>query len=116
MKHNFAGQHLLAEFYGIRNAAEPPADLDSFIARCCSAANAGLIEVRTAPFDGGGYTAYALLKESHLAIHTYHECNAAFIDVFTCGNMDCQVIIDMLNQYYAPARISIQRIERGQEG
>jgi S-adenosylmethionine decarboxylase len=49
-------------------------------------ANATLLDVRTHKFDPQGVTGFALLAESHIAIHTWPELNYAAVDVFTCGD------------------------------
>lgn len=49
-------------------------------------ANATLLDVRTHKFDPQGVTGFALLAESHIAIHTWPELNYATVDVFTCGD------------------------------
>jgi len=41
-------------------------------------------------FSPQGVTAISLLAESHMSIHTWPERGEAAVDVFTCGDADCQ--------------------------
>jgi len=65
-----------------------------------------LVEIICHEFSPEGATIIAILKESHVAIHTYPEYNALFFDAFTCGRIAepekmAQTLIDYLkpNQY-----------------
>jgi len=51
-------------------------------------AGATLLQVRVHAFPSGGVTGFALLAESHLAIHTWPEHAYAALDLFTCGSCD----------------------------
>ncbi len=43
-----------------------------------------IIETSSHTFIPSGYTAYALLKESHVAIHTWPEESFAVLDILSC--------------------------------
>ncbi len=45
---------------------------------------AHVLDVKVHNFPGGGYTAFILLAESHLAIHTWPEKEYASMDIFGC--------------------------------
>ncbi len=65
-------------------------------------------------FPGGGYTALLALAESHLSIHTYPEKNLFCADLFTCGpRANPDAAVEVLRAALAPARLEVQRIERG---
>ncbi|MCD7899538.1 MAG: adenosylmethionine decarboxylase [Bacteroides sp.] len=115
-KHLFKGSHILAEFYGVSNTSYFD---DSALCTCleygCQKANVTLLKYDYSMFDNGGYTAFALLEESHISIHTYPEYQAIFLDVFTCGNTNTRMIVDILEEYYQPTDKKVQIIERGKE-
>ncbi|MDJ0269734.1 MAG: adenosylmethionine decarboxylase [Aigarchaeota archaeon] len=50
-------------------------------------ANATLVEVYSWSFGGdmGGISVIALVKESHIALHSWSRYNYATLDVYTCG-------------------------------
>ncbi len=113
MQYQFRGKHILAEFYGVEQMVSDERQLKSFLIDCCNEANVSLIGFDFKTFDNGGYTLCALLKESHITIHTYPEFNSIFLDVFTCGKSNTQLIVDRLAELYRPQRKEIQNIERG---
>lgn len=115
MKHRFKGNHILAEFYGISNTDYNKDSLQQCLENCCKHAHLTLIKFGHTVFPNGGYTAFALLAESHISIHTYPEYKSIFLDVFTCGNADTMVIIDLLSDYYQPEEKYTQVIERGND-
>lgn len=113
MQYQFKGKHILAEFYEVEQMVNDEEQLKAFLLQCCTEANVNLIGFDISFFDNGGYTLCALLRESHIAIHTYPEYNSIFLDVFTCGKANTKLIIDRLATLYQPKRKEIQYIERG---
>jgi len=77
-------------------------------------ARATLLEQSTKRFHPQGVTAFALLAESHISIHTWPELRYAAIDVFTCGR---RAMPERAFQYLVEAlqagRHTVQRVERG---
>jgi S-adenosylmethionine decarboxylase len=57
----------------------------SILKKAIGKANASLIQLRSHKFDPQGLTAFAILAESHVSIHTWPEINFAAVDFFTCG-------------------------------
>jgi S-adenosylmethionine decarboxylase proenzyme, Bacillus form len=49
------------------------------------AANATILRTVSHKFDPQGVTAFILLAESHISIHTWPELNRAAVDIYTCG-------------------------------
>ena len=53
-------------------------------------------------FDGSqsppGFAAVVLLDESHVSAHCYYEAGLLAIDVFTCGNTDPSIIINIIDK------------------
>lgn len=47
-------------------------------------------------FDPQGVTAFVMLAESHISIHTWPEKMEAALDVFTCGESDGKVAVDFI--------------------
>lgn len=114
MQYQFKGKHILAEFYEVEHMLTDEKQLETVISKCCDEANVTLIGFDFKAFENGGYTLCALLKESHITIHTYPEYNSIFLDVFTCGKSNTQLIVDRLSELYMPQRKKIQIIERGE--
>jgi len=115
MNHQFSGNHLLVEFYGVRIEQHDQDKLHKCLETCCKQAKVTMLKFDYVKFENGGYTAFALLAESHISIHTYPEYKSIFLDVFTCGKSDTGCIVDALAEYYRPQKQFVQCIERGEQ-
>ena len=113
--YNFYGKHIVADLEGI------PVNLingvDELIVRIeYSIVNAGatIIGMEKYMLLPQGYTIFFVLKESHVSVHSYPECNSMFIDIFTCGNrINPNIIINDIVNFLCPDNASISLIERG---
>ena len=123
------GLHLTADLRGC--AAGQPAMTDTAALRtlCLAAvAGAGLAAVgelfhRFVPAAGqehapSGITGVVLLAESHLAVHTWPELEAATLDVYVCNlgadnSARAEALMDALLEAFAPARVERHAHRRG---
>ena len=84
--HEFLGRHSFCNMEGINSADMNDNNyLVALLHNAVSATNATLVDVVCHNFEPEGMSVIAVLKESHIAIHTYPEYQALFLDVFTCG-------------------------------
>ncbi len=58
----------------------------------CEEHGAHVIRALSHQFKPQGVTVLAILAESHASIHTWPEFARAYIDVFTCGDVDALAI------------------------
>ena len=60
-----------------------------------------------------GLTIATIIETSHVVMHTWDETDPAVIqlDVYTCGPLEPQIVIDWLNQYQ-PVKIDHKYIDR----
>lgn len=80
------GRHCIFELQGGNpNLLDDEAFIKKALTQAAAAAGAILLNVVSHKFSPQGVTAFALLAESHIAIHTYPEYQYAAIDAFTCG-------------------------------
>jgi S-adenosylmethionine decarboxylase len=109
------GRHLLADFCGVSRArlADPNA-LTEWVREAVIAARATLIELRCHSFSPQGLTLFALLKESHLAVHTWPEKDYVAVDIFTCGDADPQAALESLERRFQPEFVSVREVPRGE--
>ena len=110
-----AGISCLVELYDC-----PPELLDdecfieAKIREAVEIARATLLEQSTKRFHPQGVTAFALLAESHISIHTWPELRYAAIDVFTCGEHTMpERAFRHLAEALQAGRHTVQRVERG---
>ena len=61
----------------------------------------------------GGLTAFCIIAESHLAIHTWPESNYFAFDLFSCKNFDEKIVIQVLKKNFIIQKLASQIIERG---
>jgi S-adenosylmethionine decarboxylase len=77
-------------------------------------ANATLLHQVSRRFEPQGVTAFALLAESHISIHTWPELGYAAIDIFTCGQ---RAMPERAYRYLVKAlgagKHSVRHVERG---
>lgn len=74
--------------------------------------NLNIIKVQSHQFAPNGFTAVALLSQSHIAIHTWPEYNYVSCDIFSCGG-DMTDLIDHIVASYAPTKVANQLLPRG---
>jgi S-adenosylmethionine decarboxylase proenzyme, Bacillus form len=114
MDYSFSGFHVIADIFFVPiESLLYHEQINQVLALAVERGGASLIRVETAVYDSYGFTAFALLKESHVSLHTYPEENAAFIDVFTCGKSNPRIIMDVLIDYFKPGKTVLTEITRG---
>jgi S-adenosylmethionine decarboxylase proenzyme len=60
-----------------------------------------------------GVTGFALLKESHISIHTWPEYGYAALDFFTCGGADSYKALEEVKKVFQPKSVKVTEIMRG---
>jgi S-adenosylmethionine decarboxylase len=64
-------------------------------------------------FPNGAITLVLILAESHLSIHTWPEENLIALDLFSCGAIDGQRVIDELITGLRLSGASVTQVDRG---
>lgn len=63
--------------------------------------------IRYHQFQPRGYTAAALLTESHITLHTWPEHLSVQIDIFTCGSHEKAIkAYEILKRLFKPGKVS----------
>lgn len=106
------GRHIIAEFWNCQNET-PLHGLDEAIERAVSEARATLLDLNVRRFYPQGFSAIALLAESHLSLHAWPELGYVALDVFTCGAADPQAIMATLERHFLPRDTAYLKIPRG---
>jgi S-adenosylmethionine decarboxylase len=108
------GRHIILEMWGCRNLNSVET-AERALREMVEALSVNLLDLRVYPFSPVGVTGIAIVSESHLVIHTWPEHGYAAVDVFTCGApRDPQDAVAVLKQHFAPERIGVMEINRGQ--
>ncbi len=111
------GRHLLLDAWGI--AADLLCDPDrweQFFASAVAATGA----TQAAPptqiwFDNGGMTAFVVLTESHLSVHTWPEEGRCAVDCYTCGAADPAAVEGVFKHLFVPKVMRTRLVHRGEE-
>lgn len=111
----FAGQHLLAELYGVTpSRLDDPELLAEALKHGVSRGGATLCHLEVRHFRPHGVTVLALLAESHASIHSYPEAGSLFFDAFTCGpNCQPAAILEVVVGALMPTEVRSSLIQRG---
>ena len=64
--------------------------------------------------DKGGYTAFAIITESHISCHSFPYRGYISIDVYTCRNdLDHESIVEYIKKLYNPKDVDVTVVKRG---
>lgn len=107
------GQHVISEFYGACELYDHvPAEL--ILQRAAKAAGAQLLRIDAHDFGAReGFTAVAILAESHISLHTWPEHDYLALDIFMCGDAKPERALRVLEGYFTPASVETNVIRRG---
>ena len=72
-----------------------------------------VLEVSHVAFPNNAVTLVLILAESHLSIHTWPEEDLIAIDLFSCGAIDGQRVIDELVSGLRLDAVTVTTVERG---
>lgn len=109
----YAGLHLLAEFWGGKSI-ENIDEIKNILTQSANVAECAALEFAAHQFEPQGITAFVILEESHLSIHTWPEEKYMAIDIFTCGDKaKPKKALNYLKKQFQPTRVDLQEIKRG---
>ena len=111
---NSLGRHLLGELLGCRNLPDTPEELDPLLRRAAELIDATVVGSQFHRFEPWGLSGVLLVKESHIAVHTWPEHQCACVDVFTCSEeMDPGPAFEYLREAFGAEEIDVQELRRG---
>jgi S-adenosylmethionine decarboxylase len=96
--------------------ASPVTDVDALTRLAVAAVQSGsghVLDISHVVFPNGAVTLVLILAESHLSIHTWPEENLIAIDLFSCGAIDGQRVIDELTSSLRLEKVSVTQVDRG---
>jgi S-adenosylmethionine decarboxylase len=109
-----AGVHLIVDLHGAKGLDDIDR-VEATLRRCVDAARATLLHIHVHHFTPSGVSGVAVLAESHISIHTWPEVGYAALDVFMCGSANPDACIPVLREAFAPGRVEVNEILRGQD-
>jgi S-adenosylmethionine decarboxylase len=96
----------------VLSTVEPMRDL---LCRAATAGGATVLHEHFHQFSPCGVTGFLLLAESHISVHTWVEEGFAAFDIFTCGPMDTDRVLEVIRSGLKPKHASVRRIVRGSD-
>jgi S-adenosylmethionine decarboxylase len=100
--------HILADFSGCQNNLLTSClDGEKILLKAINDSGLSSILIKSHQFSPEGYTAAALLTESHISLHTWPEFKSVQIDIFTCGEHEkAEKAYQSLKKSFKPTNIS----------
>ena len=74
---------------------------------------ATLIDSQFHQFEPFGVSGVVLIAESHCSLHTWPENSFAAADIFTCGEMDPDIAIDIIRRDFKAQDVRVKVLVRG---
>jgi S-adenosylmethionine decarboxylase proenzyme len=110
------GRHLLLDLYDCPEALlRFPADSETILLAAAAAMGATVIESRFHAFSPHGVSGMVIIAESHLSIHTWPQHGYAAVDVFSCGELDLEAGLAILEKSFKAGRKEAREFKRGKE-
>jgi S-adenosylmethionine decarboxylase len=110
---NYAGTHLLLELWGAENVTSLEKVKKALI-ESVNACGATLLEIKLHRFSPNqGISGIAIIKESHISIHTWPEFGYVAIDIFVCGEVNPYKAIPVLKKIFKPKKMQLLELKRG---
>lgn len=108
------GNHFLLDLFGVDPLLLREMDgFTEFISPELKECMAEVLGESAHKFPGqGGYTYLALLSTSHFSIHTWPENNCCAIDMFSCGEIMSDTLINRVIKYFSPSSYNLKMINR----
>ena len=96
--------------HDILRTVEPMREL---LCRAAEAGGATVVHTHFHQFNPWGVTGVLLLAESHITVHTWVDEGFAAFDIFTCGPMNTDRVIEVIRDGIKPRHASVRRFVRG---
>jgi S-adenosylmethionine decarboxylase len=110
------GRHLLIDAWGCPGYLLDNVQLiDTILSEAVAKGGGTLLNGYVHRFEPHGITAYAVLAESHMSLHTWPELEYFAADLFFCGIGNPHRALDSLCLALQPARLRVSRFERGND-
>ena len=97
-------------------SSSPVTDVAKLTELATAAVRAGrghVLEVSHVAFPNNAVTLVLILAESHLSIHTWPEENLIAVDLFSCGAIDGQAVLDQLTASLRLTQVHVRQVPRG---
>ncbi len=106
------GTHVLLDMWNCVNLSN--AEILQALEAAAAEARCEVVHTHVHRFPkGGGVTGFALLAESHIAVHSWPEHGYASADIYTCGAGSTEKAADSLRLAFGGTRCEVRVYTRG---
>lgn len=107
------GKHFLLDLYGCSSVLlNDERFLIELLENAAICSGATILKTESHKFNPQGITAFCLLSESHISIHTWPEENKAALDLYTCGESNPKIGCDIIIAQLHPIEYKLRYVQR----
>jgi len=108
-----ASVHYLLDVYGVSpRLLDDELFLRDLLENSAIACGAEVLDTTSHKFEPQGVTALCLLSESHISVHTWPEKGEAAFDIFTCGESEPKIAVDIILEQLHPTSNNTTCVQR----
>lgn len=108
------GQHVLGDFLGCTRLPDDADRLQELMEEAATMLGATVIESCFHTFNPHGLSGVVVISESHMAIHTWPEHDAACVDLFTCStDLHPRIGFEWLAEQFGATDVEMCELPRG---
>lgn len=111
----FLGHQTTVDFYGCKSEKISSCKfIEDTLLKAAKLLNLTVVNTTIHSFSPIGVSGVIVIKESHIAIHTWPEHNYIAIDFFTCNkSFNLNFGLEWLKQEFKAENLSVKEIKRG---
>ena len=115
MKRTHFGDHYLIDFSDCDpDLIKSVVPIRDIVLRAAKECGATILEDSFHQFEPMGVSGVVMIAESHISIHTWPESGFAAVDIFTCGDMQPQIAVDIMREGFRAREATLKTVVRGQ--
>ncbi len=109
------GFHTLVELYGCNSSKIDDTQLvETTLIEAAKIANLSVVNTTIHHFNPIGVSGVIVIKESHIAIHTWPEHNYVALDFFTCNaSYELKNALNYIKTIFEAKEVEVKEVKRG---
>lgn len=106
------GRHLLIEILG-SSLLNDKALVESFFRHLANLYGLEILALQVHQFEPYGLSGLLVMRDSHVAIHTWPEYEYAALDIFVGSHFDPKESVGLVKQCFQAQKVKLVELERG---
>lgn len=109
----YAGTHLIIEVWNGKNISSL-SKIEEIFKNAIKACGVTLLKIDLHQFSpSGGISGVAIIKESHISVHSWPEYKYVALDIFVCGDINPYKAIPVIKAGFETEQIQVTEVKRG---